>query len=62
MVLKLESKRCAGLASSTYRYRFKFKLAFPHTRSLLGEPFPSPARQKSYELLDIGKKMKVADI
>ena len=48
MVLKLESKRCAGLASSIYRYRSKFKLFFPHTRSLIGEPFPSPLEHISH--------------
>jgi hypothetical protein len=48
MLLKLESKRCADLASSTYRYLFKFKLLFPVTRYLLLEPFPSTTRQRKW--------------
>ncbi len=41
-------KEMRGLASSTYRYRFYLKLFFPQTRSLVGEPFPSPARQRKW--------------
>jgi hypothetical protein len=46
MVLKLESKRYADLASSTYRYLFKFNLVFPGTRCLIREPFPSTASRR----------------
>jgi hypothetical protein len=41
MVLKLESKRCADLASSTYSQWLNCKLWLPNTPSVGGEPFPS---------------------
>jgi hypothetical protein len=41
MVLKLESKRCVDLASSTYIQWLKCKLWLPNTPSVGGEPFPS---------------------
>ncbi len=41
-------KEMRGLASNTYRYMFNFKLFFPQTWGLVGEPFPSPARQRKW--------------
>src|ERR1044072_1620435 len=41
IILKLESKRCTDLASSTYIQWFKYKLC-RKTRCFGGEPFPSP--------------------
>ena len=41
IILKLESKRCKDLASSTYIQWFKCKLC-RKTRCFDGEPFPSP--------------------
>jgi hypothetical protein len=46
MVLKLELKRCADLAHSTYLDMMKTKLLFKFTMCPLGEKFPNPARQK----------------
>jgi hypothetical protein len=41
MVLKLESKRYADLANSTYIQWLKCKLWLPNTPNVGGEPFPS---------------------
>ena len=41
-------KKMRGLASSTYRYLFKFKLISPGTRCLSREPFPSTAPQRKW--------------
>jgi hypothetical protein len=41
MVLKLESKICADLASITYIQWLKCKLWLLNTPSVGGEPFPS---------------------
>ena len=48
MVLKLESKRCADLASTTYIESAKCQLLFPFTPNFLDEPFPNPARQRKW--------------
>ena len=48
MVLKLELKRCADLASTTYRDRKKTQLLIPLTDNLLDEPFPNPAQQRKW--------------
>ena len=48
MVLKLESKRCADLASTTYILSAKSQLIFPFTPNILDEPFPNPARQRKW--------------
>jgi hypothetical protein len=67
MVLKLELKRCADLARTTYRDRNKTQLLIPLTGYNLGEPFPNPARQRKWinELLItwyLRKWMKETDI
>ena len=46
MVLKLESKRCAELGSTTYIELSKLELLLPLTRNKLDELFPNPARQR----------------
>ena len=45
MVLKLELKRCADLAKTTYLTIMKTKLLFPFTSYTLSELFPNSARQ-----------------
>ena len=45
MVLKLESKRCADLASSTYTNWLELKLWLPNTPRFFYEPFPSLLEQ-----------------
>ena len=45
MVLKVESKRCADLASSTYTHCFELKLWLPNTPRIFYEPFPSLLEQ-----------------
>ena len=45
MVLKLELKRCADLAYTTYLLIFKMKLLWPVTLYFLFELYPNPARQ-----------------
>ena len=45
MVLKLELKRCANLASTTYIDTMKTKLIFKLSTSLSDEKFPNPARK-----------------
>ena len=47
MVLKLELKRCADVARTTYLDMMKTKLLFKFTMCLLDEKFPNPARQKN---------------
>ena len=46
MVLKLELKRCADLARTTYLDMMKTKYLLKFTYRPLGEKFPNPARQK----------------
>ena len=48
MVLKLESKRCADLASTAYIEEFISQLIFPFTYNLLGELFPNPTQQRKW--------------
>jgi len=48
MVLKLELKRCADLASTTYLGRFKTQLRFPFTGNILDELLPTTARQRKW--------------
>ena len=48
MILKLESKRCADVASTTYIELSKLQLLFPFTPNILFEPFPNPARQRKW--------------
>ena len=45
MVLKLELKRCADLARTTYLLIFKPKLLWPVTFYFLCELYPNSARQ-----------------
>jgi hypothetical protein len=47
MELKLELKRCADLACTTYVDMMKTKLLFKFTMCPLDEKFPNPARQKN---------------
>ena len=46
MVLKLELKRCADLARTTYLDLMKPKLVFKFTKCPIDENFPNPARHK----------------
>ena len=48
MILKLESKRCAELGSTTYIEFSKLELLFPLTRNKLDELFPNPTWQRKW--------------
>ena len=47
MVLKLELKRCADLACTTYLNMLKTKLLLKFTMCPLDEKFPNPARKRN---------------